>query len=129
MNQKAYGSQEYRQQEVMGASPIRLVVMAYDLAILSCEKKDFGRATKAISLLRDALNFDTGETAVGLFRLYQWSLDCIRQGDYDSALQTLHELRESWATIEKRLCPIQAQATHPAAGNGVNYPAYRAATR
>jgi flagellin-specific chaperone FliS len=128
MNQKAYGSQEYRQQEVLGASPIRLVVMAYDLAILSCEKKDFGRATKAISLLRDALNFDTGDTAVGLFRLYQWCLDCIRQGDYDSASQTLRELREAWANVEKRLSPIQAQASSPGMGKGVNYPAYRAAT-
>jgi flagellin-specific chaperone FliS len=114
MIQRAYGSQEYRQQEVMGASPIRLAVMAYDLAIVSCEKQDFDRATKAISLLRDALDFDTGEAAIGLFRLYQWCLDCIRQGDYASALQTLRELREAWATVEKRLSSAPTQAVHGA---------------
>ena len=103
---KAYGSQEYRQQDIMGASPVRLVVMAYDLAIKACEQQDFTQAVKTIGALRDALNFDYGEVAVGLFRLYQWCLDCIRQGDYASALQTLRELREAWYTVEKRLSPI-----------------------
>ncbi len=106
MVQNGYGTQQYRQQDVMGASPIHLVVMAYDVAIASCEKQDFARATKAITILRDALNFDYAEAAVGLFRLYQWCLDCIRQGDYGAALQTLRELREAWATVEKRYMPL-----------------------
>ncbi len=104
--QNGYGTQQYRQQDVMGASPIHLVVMAYDVAIAACEKQDFSRATKAITILRDALNFDYAEVAVGLFRLYQWCLDCIRQGDYGAALQTLRELREAWATVEKRYMPL-----------------------
>ena len=70
---QAYGMHEYRNQDVMGASPIHLVVMAYDVAINACEKQDFVRATKAVSMLRDALNFDYAEPAVGLFSLYQWS--------------------------------------------------------
>lgn len=106
MIQTAYGTQQYRNQDVMGASPIHLVVMAYDLAITSCEKEDFARATKAICVLRDALNFEYSEVASGLFRLYQWCLDSIRQGDYASALQTLRELREAWATVEKRYLPL-----------------------
>ncbi len=108
---KSYGSQEYRQQDVMGASPIRLVVMAYDLAIKSCEQREFIRATQAVSALRDALNFDYGEAATGLFRLYQWCLDCIRHEDYASALVTLRELREAWATVEKRLTPSSMVGT------------------
>lgn len=108
---KPYGSQEYRQQDVMGASPVRLVVMAYDLAIKACEQQDFVQATKAIGALRDALNFDYAEAAVGLFRLYQWCLDAIRQGDYQSATVTLRELREAWATVEKRISPIPMPAT------------------
>lgn len=106
MVHNGYGTQQYRQQDVMGASPIHLVVMAYDLAISSCEKQDFTRATRAITILRDALNFDYADAAVGLFRLYQWCLDCIRQGDYNAALQTLRELREAWATVEKRYMPL-----------------------
>jgi len=105
----AYRTQEYLTQEVMGASPVHLVVMTYDVAIQACQTQDFGRATRAISLLRDALNFDYAEVASGLFSLYQWCLDCIRQGDYASALQVLKELRGAWATVEKRY----TQAAYP----------------
>jgi flagellar secretion chaperone FliS len=122
--QKFYGTQEYRQQDVMGASPIHLVVMAYDLAITSCEKQDFERATKAIGALRDALNFDYTECSLGLFRLYQWCLENIRQGDYAASLVTLRELREAWSTVEKRYSPsIQAAYS----GTGVNASAYTVA--
>jgi len=110
---QAYRNQEYRQQDVMGASPIRLVVMAYDLAIQACEQSDFTRATKAISVLRDALNFDYPDVSVGLFRLYQWCLDCIRQGDYASALSALRELREAWAQTEKKMTPAAKPAQVP----------------
>ena len=115
MMYKGYGSQEYRQQDVMGASPVRLVVMTYDLAIKACEQEDFVQATKTIGALRDALNFDYGSVALGLFRLYQWCLDCIRQGDYKSALHTLTELRDAWAAVEKRLTPATAVplGSHP----------------
>ncbi|PKO15727.1 MAG: hypothetical protein CVU39_09395 [Chloroflexi bacterium HGW-Chloroflexi-10] len=101
----AYRNQEYRNQDVMGASPIRLVVMAYDLAIRACEAQDFAKSTKAISVLRDALNFDYPEVSVGLFRLYQWCLDSIRKGDYDVALKTLSELRDAWRETEKSMMP------------------------
>src|SRR5512146_881088 len=103
MYQQAYHNQEYRYQEVMGASPIRLVVIAYDLAIRACEQEDFSRATKAISLLRDALNFDYADVSSGLFRLYQWCLDSIRAQNYVEALKTLRELREAWVTVERKM--------------------------
>ncbi len=105
MYQQTYQHNEYRNQDVMGASPIRLVIMAYNLAINACEQNDFTRATKAITVLRDALNFDYPEVSVGLFRLYQWCLDCIRQGDYQNALRTLVELREAWLIGERNLQP------------------------
>ncbi len=105
MYQNTFQHNEYRNQDVMGASPIRLVIMAYNLAIKGCEQKDFARATKAITVLRDALNFDYPEVSVGLFRLYQWCLDCIRQGDYQTAAHTLVELRDAWSVGEKNLQP------------------------
>jgi flagellin-specific chaperone FliS len=103
MYQSPYRDQQYRQQEIMGASPIRLVIMAYDMAIRACDKKDFQTATKAISALRDALDFDYPDTSIGLFRLYQWCLECLRQGDFSGAAATLKELREAWSTAEKKL--------------------------
>ncbi len=110
MYQTSYHRNEYRTQDVMGASPIRLVIMAYNLAINSCEQKDFAQATKAITVLRDALNFDYPEVSVGLFRLYQWCLDCIRQGDYTGAIHTLSELRDAWVQGEKNLQHLAAPA-------------------
>ena len=120
MYQAAYRNQEYRQQEVMGASPLHLVVMAYDLAILACEQQDFEKAVKTISALRDALDFDYQEISMGLFRIYQWCLDSIRKGDYAAALSALRELREAWRTSEKKLANPNNTALRPTTGG---YPA------
>ncbi len=103
MYQSYYRNQEYRQQDVMGASPMRLIVMAYDLAIRSCDQKDFEKAVKTIGVLRDALNFDYPEVSMGLFRLYQWCLDCIRGGDFETAGRTLRDLRAAWQESEMLL--------------------------
>ena len=103
MQNNFYRSQEYRSQEIMGASPLHLVIMAYDVAIRACAQQDFEKSTRAISLLRDALNFDYPEVAVGLFRVYQWCLDCIRQGDYEAASKALSELRDAWKQTELSL--------------------------
>lgn len=103
MYQSIYRNKEYRQQDVMGASPMRLIVMAYDLAIYACEKREFEKAVKTITVLRESLNFDYPEVSLGLFRLYQWCLDCIRCGDYPSALETLQELRSAWQESEQLL--------------------------
>ncbi len=98
---------QYRQQDVMNASPLRLVIMAYDLAIRSCEQQDFEKSVKTISALRDALDLDYPEVAVGLFSLYQWCLECIRKGDYASAVTTLTELRSAWVTTEQNITARQ----------------------
>ncbi len=103
LNSSGYRSAEYRFQEVMGASPIRLVVMSYDVAIQACQQRDFSRATRAISVLRDALNFDFNDTAMALFGLYQWCLDCIRNEEYQLAAETLTELRDAWISAENQL--------------------------
>jgi flagellin-specific chaperone FliS len=114
MYQEAY-HKKYRQQDVISASPLRLVIMTYDLAIRACEQKDFVKATKTISALRDTLDLDYPDVAIGLFRLYQWCLDCIRKNDYASAATTLTELRGAWAATEQTLIARQsAVKTSPA---------------
>ena len=114
MYQAAYHSQ-YRKQDVMGASPLRLVIMTYDLAIRSCEQQDFSKATKTISALRDALDLDYPEVSTGLFRLYQWCLDSIRKGDYESAVHTLSELRDAWKQTEQTIVARQVSVNTPPA--------------
>lgn len=114
MYQGAYQNQ-YRKQDVMAASPLRLVIMTYDLAIRSCEQKDFPKATTTITALRDALDLDYPEVSTGLFRLYQWCLDCIRQGDYSSAIRTLSELRDAWKATEQTIVARQVSMSTPPA--------------
>jgi flagellin-specific chaperone FliS len=123
MYQSAYRAQEYRQQEVLGASPLHLVVMAYNLAIVACEQKEFEKAVKTITVLRDALDFDYPEVSVGLFRVYQWCLDCIRKGDYASALSSLRELRDAWRATEMKL------GSKPTTQPGASASAYSGAAR
>lgn len=65
------------------------------------------RATRAVSALRDALNFDYDEVSNGLFSLYQWCLDCIRGGDFEPALTTLTELREAWEIAQQEMVSLQ----------------------
>ncbi|MCB9134659.1 MAG: hypothetical protein H6636_04480 [Anaerolineales bacterium] len=103
MSYAAYPTTEYRQQEIMSASSLRLIIMAYDFSIRACEQEDFSKATKGITLLRDALNFDYAEVSTGLFRIYQWCLDSVRAGDYAEAKKNLSELRSAWVTVENRL--------------------------
>jgi flagellin-specific chaperone FliS len=100
---RAYGASEYRRQDVLSASPIHLVVMAYDLAIRSCDTRDFETAIKSITALRDALDYDYPEAAGGLLALYNWCLDCIRAEEFEAAKKVLVELRDAWSTVEKRL--------------------------
>lgn len=116
---KAYGASQYKQQDVLGASPIRLVVMAYDLAIKGCETQDFETAVKAVSALRDALDYDYAEVAGGLLALYNYCLECIRGRDYDAAKKILVELRDAWAVVEKRLntsSSVQIETGMPSSG-------------
>ena len=127
MYQAAYRSQEYRDQEVMNATPLHLVVMAYDLAIKSCEQQDFEKTVRIISVLRDALDFDYPEVSMGLFRLYQWCLDSIRSGDYNGALSVLKDLRDAWRTSERSLTKapttVKANASAAAQYSSVGRPA------
>jgi len=107
-------SQQYRRQEVLSATPLHLVIMAYDLAIRSCDQEDMETAMKAVSALRDALDYDYAEIAFNLLSLYNWCLDCIRKRDFKQAKQTLVELREAWVTIENQMNAPRTQ--QPAAG-------------
>jgi flagellin-specific chaperone FliS len=109
MPKSPYQNSQYRQQDVMNATPLHLVVMAYDVAIRACEAKDFEKAVKTISLLRDALDFDYPDVSMGLFRLYEWCMECIRHGDYTSAINTLSELRMAWRKAELSLSPAPLQ--------------------
>ena len=87
------GTAIYRNHDIMGASPIRLVIMTYDVAIQACEQQEVKRACDAVTLLRDSLNLDYRDSSEGFLRLYQWCLECIRDRDFNTAHGVLSELR------------------------------------
>lgn len=88
--------QEYRAQQVLGASPIQLVLMLYDIAIVGCHARNAPRARGALTELIGALNFDAGDVAVGLFRLYEYCLWEIGRGGHDAAAGVLRSLKRAW---------------------------------
>jgi len=102
--------QEYRYQDVMNASPLRLIVMTYDAAIAACGRHDMIKTTQALAVLRDALDFDYAEIAGRLFSLYEWCADLARQGRYDEAARILRELRSTWAAC---LPAVERNAPQP----------------
>ena len=88
--------QQYRTQQIMGASPMQLVLMVYDVAIVACEARDAQKAGRAVGELIGSLNFDYGEIPAGLFRLYEYSLWELRRGNFLNAAKVLRGLKHAW---------------------------------
>lgn len=87
---------QYRVQHVLGASPMQLVLMLYEMAIAGCEARDPQRAAGPITELIGALNFDQGEIAVDLFRLYEYCHWEIRRTRFREAAEILRGLKRAW---------------------------------
>lgn len=106
-------AQAYRMNQINSASPLDLLLMTYDAALVGCGQRDLRRTTQALALLRDALDFSYDEdVAMGLFRLYQYCADLARKGEFDEAAQLLRELRNSWAQVRQQFQPAHT-ATYP----------------
>ncbi len=113
--------QKYKQQGVLTANPVELVVMLYDgcikqikIACLSIEEKDFEKANdslqKAQRILMELINSLDLRYSIGndLFALYEFMLNELAQGNANKDIKALSdivrllsELRDSWATLSK----------------------------
>lgn len=71
--------------------------MVYDHVIASCKARDRKGASAGIATLIDALDLKQGEIALGLFRLYRYSMDMVWQGRFEDALSVMRPLREAWS--------------------------------
>ena len=87
---------QYREQQILSATPMQLLLMVYDEAIDSCEARDKQRAGRAISELIGSLNFDAGEIARDLFRLYEYCLFEIRRNRFPEAVTIFRRLKQAW---------------------------------
>ncbi len=88
--------EQYRGQQVLSASPTQLLLMVYEQAVVQCEAQDAQRASRAITELIGALNFDAGEVAVDFFRLYEYCLWEIRKRHFADAAHILRRLKTAW---------------------------------
>jgi len=100
--------QNYQKSQILSMEPVPLLIKVYDFTILHCKRKDVMKASKGLIELISALDFDHDEIALGLFRLYQFCQDKIKQGNYEEAISILEGLRSSWAEmLKKSSAPIK----------------------
>ncbi|MCW8850075.1 MAG: flagellar protein FliS [Melioribacteraceae bacterium] len=89
----------YLTNEIMNASPQKLIMKIYDFAILQCKNENLEKTNRALTELISALRFDgdeVSEISMGLKKLYEFCQDQMRKKNYDIVLQILTDLRETW---------------------------------
>lgn len=89
----------YLEEQINGMSPVQLLVRIYDVALVSCDRQDRERLSRALVELIAALNFEHREVSVGLFRLYQFCLARAKAGDFAAVKPILSELRDTWSEV------------------------------
>jgi len=77
-------------------APAQLIDMAYEMAILACQREDEDQSVRTILLLQDEMCAVGPGDSADLMRFYGWCLDRIRRGDYRVAAETLSTLRDTW---------------------------------
>ena len=91
----------YLANEILDASPEKLLLKIYDFAIAHCKNKNLEKTNKALMTLITGLRFDDEESAeisIGLKRLYEFCQDQMRQKNYDIVEKILVELRTTWVS-------------------------------
>jgi len=87
----------YQQSQILGLDSVQLIIKVYDFIILNCKKGNMTEASRGLVELISALNFDCKEISLGLFRLYQYCMDKIKNNEFDEAIHILQGLRDAWA--------------------------------
>lgn len=111
--------QTYQMQQIFSAGPLDLLIMAYDAALVGCNRRDLEYTTRALNELRNALDFNyDADIALGFHRLYTYCNDLARKGEFDQAAAILRELRDAWVQVKQQYQPAAgSQADAYAAGN------------
>ncbi|GBD88059.1 hypothetical protein BMS3Abin03_01993 [bacterium BMS3Abin03] len=102
LNNRRPNMNPYLVKDILEATQQQLVIKLYDLAIVSCKKHELRKTNNAIQALIDALNFEeenASQIATGLFKLYKYCQDQMRNSNYPIVVRILSELRESWVSV------------------------------
>lgn len=97
--------QQYQKQSIKTASPERLVLKLYDLAIASCRQEDRSKLRAVLVELISSLDFERGgEIAERLQALYEFCLNESAMGDLSTVQDILEGLRDAWqqGVLEKQ---------------------------
>ncbi len=87
----------YFEQEVFSWSPEQLVLKTYDVFLAAYRRNDIALMNRALVQLINALNFEAGEIAVRLYRLYEYCQRCLWSRRTEDAALIIQELRSAWA--------------------------------
>lgn len=99
-------AQSYVMNDVLEATPEKLIMKIYDFAIAKCNAHDIIKTNAALNELIYALNYNTKEVeevSIGLLKLYRFCQDEMRKRNYDIVLKILTELRDTWTTALKKI--------------------------
>jgi flagellin-specific chaperone FliS len=96
-------SNVYLEQEIMTLNPLQLLIKAYDAGIIACNRKDEVKASAVLSELIDSLNFDYADISNSLFRLYEYCMREVKDGNFEITLKILKELRETWIQAQENI--------------------------
>jgi flagellin-specific chaperone FliS len=94
---------QYIEDQLSGLSPVQLLIRVYDVAIVSCVRRDRQRLRQALVQLISSLNFEHHEVSLGSFRLYNYCLRQMQMGRFDEVKAILAELRDAWVQAEPKL--------------------------
>ena len=98
MNRKSVS--DGKKKKNRSVTPHQLIGMAYDRAILACNREKADRSRKAILLLRDVMRSVGPADSSDLMSCYDWCVDRIGKGEFAPAAQTLSDLRKAWEDSE-----------------------------
>ncbi len=93
---------QYQRQSVMNASPVKLVVKLYDLALQATYSENEKKIKEILTTLMNGLNFDH-EPSGQLFNVYRYCQDLARQGKFEEIREILEPLRDAWEESASQL--------------------------
>jgi len=95
----------YLEQKILSASPEQLIAYVYDAAISGCITRDIQKASSALHVLIDSLNFgekeEQKEVSARFYNTYDFIFNLIRNKKFEEAHTHLKEIRKTWANAMK----------------------------
>jgi flagellin-specific chaperone FliS len=107
---KAFAAQQhYRQDQILSADPLQLLIMTYDYVLAGCRERNLEKVSRGLQELMDHLDHEAGgQVAADLLSLYHYLADLARHNQYDDAAALARDLRNAWAQAREQIVRQQA---------------------